>query len=239
LQALSTLFAKVKHATPEWSHERLIPSKKGPSNPLIILVGSQRGLCGNFNVQLAKKLSEYVKKNNLTYYHIAAVGKKSIDYTLSHNPEKLIASYPTLNTRTFSTIAQEISTEITTSEHIYSSVVVISNLFKSFFTQKPTATSLIPLDPNAIAKNTAPPQEGYLWDENPHEVLDALATHYIEAQLQYLLFQSLLSEHAARFVSMDSSTRNANSLLDRTKLEYNKLRQAKITTEITELSGSF
>jgi F-type H+-transporting ATPase subunit gamma len=49
----------------------------------------------------------------------------------------------------------------------------------------------------------------------------------------------LLSEHAARFISMDSSTRSANSLLATTKLEYNKVRQAKITTEITELTGNF
>jgi F-type H+-transporting ATPase subunit gamma len=53
------------------------------------------------------------------------------------------------------------------------------------------------------------------------------------------LFQSLLAEHAARFISMDTATRNANSLLETTRLEYNKLRQAKITKELTELVGSF
>ena len=121
----------------------------------------------------------------------------------------------------------------------FTSVTIISNTFKSFFVQKPTITQLIPFDQKKIIALVEPPAEGYLWDEQPDKILDKLAAHYIEAQLQHLVFQSLLSEHAARFISMDNSTRNANSLLETTKLEYNKLRQAKITTEITELSGSF
>lgn len=241
LQSLSSLFAKVQHATPEWSYKRLTPSASVQKMPhsLIIFIGSQRGLCGSFNNQLIKQMSAYITENNITNYHVTAVGKKAVDYMVSHNPGKLISRHATLTTRTFPEIAQELITSIMDAKEIYSSVVIISNIFKSFFVQKPTVTSLIPLDPQLITQNIVPPKEGYLWDNSPHDVLDTLALHYIEAQLQYLLFQSLLSEHAARFVSMDSSTRNANSLLDRTKLEYNKLRQTKITTEITELAGSF
>ena len=74
----------------------------------------------------------------------------------------------------------------------------------------------------------------------PSTILNALAVQYIEAQFQHLIFQSLLSEHAARFLSMDSSTRNAHIAYSiQHKLEYNKVRQAKITTEITELTGNF
>ena len=56
---------------------------------------------------------------------------------------------------------------------------------------------------------------------------------------QQALFQSLLAEHAARFISMDSSTRNAKDMLESLQLNYNKLRQAKITRELTELSSFF
>ena len=102
-----------------------------------------------------------------------------------------------------------------------------------------TITQLIPFDPTHITTHAMPPTEGYMWDETPNTILDKLAIQYIEAQFQHLIFQSLLSEHAARFISMDNSTRNANTLLTDTKLEYNKIRQAKITTEITELTGNF
>ena len=110
---------------------------------------------------------------------------------------------------------------------------------KTFFVQKATITQLIPFDSASITANTEQSTEEYLWDETPNDILDKLAVQYIEAQFQHLIFQSLLSEHAARFISMDNSTRNANNLLAATKLEYNKVRQAKITTEITELTGNF
>lgn len=239
LHSLSCLFSKIQYATPKWTHKQLIPTTEKNTRPLIILIGSQRGLCGSFNTQVIKLLSEYITENEIINYETAAIGKKAVDYMVLHNPEKLISQHAILTTRTLTKTAQELTTMIVNAKKPYSSVIIISNLFKSFFVQKPTITSLIPLDPSMIAKNITPPIEGYLWDDNPHAILDTLALQYVEAQVHYLLFQSLLSEHAARFISMDNSTRNANSLLDRTKLEYNKLRQTKITTEITELSGSF
>ncbi|HSC24650.1 MAG TPA: F0F1 ATP synthase subunit gamma, partial [Candidatus Babeliales bacterium] len=96
----------------------------------------------------------------------------------------------------------------------------IDNIFKNFF--EATAINLIPFNFTQISTEIMPPTEGYLWDESPAEILNTLAVQYIEAQLQHLIFQSLLSEHAARFISMDNSTRNANHLLNSTKLEYNK-----------------
>ena len=86
-------------------------------------------------------------------------------------------------------------------------------------------------------ENTAEPlsKDDYLWEQSPNDLLDQLAYQTLEVQLHYLLFESLLAEHAARFISMDNATRNAQSLLEETQLQYNKLRQAKITKELTEL----
>lgn len=238
LDELKMLFAKVQQATPSWSDERLIPT--GPNNnALIVVIGSQKGLCGGFNTQLSKFLQEYLKQQTTTRYAFTAVGKKSIDYLINNYPEKLIRSFPSITTRNFLLIAQELTDLVITATPSYTSVTIISNIFKNFFVQKATITNLIPFDPTAINVTITPPAEEYIWDETPHDILDKLAIQYIEAQFQHLIFQSLLSEHAARFISMDNSTRNANSLLAATKLEYNKIRQAKITTEITELTGNF
>jgi len=100
-----------------------------------------------------------------------------------------------------------------------------------------TAITLVPTQRSQVS-GTLAPHEGYYWEQEPAEVLNSLVITYLEARIEQLLFQSLLAEHAARFVSMDSSTRNAKNLLDATKLQYNKLRQAKITKELTELTGS-
>jgi len=237
INALSILLAKVQQATPAWTHERLMPIEVHNNN-LVIVIGSQKGLCGGFNTQLFKFFEQQMHPT-VQHYHYAAVGKKAVDYIQTMYPDTLIKTLPLLTAHNFLSIAQQLTDFIMTAPQIYSSVTIVSNIFKSFFVQKPTVTQLIPFDQKKIAALIEPPSEGYLWDEKPHNILDNLAVHYIEAQLQHLLFQSLLCEQAARFISMDNSTRNANSLLDVTKLEYNKLRQAKITTEITELSGSF
>jgi len=235
---LKTLFARIRQTAPAWSHAQLMPSTTN-SNPLIIIIGSQKGLCGAFNTQLSKILQDYITKNPSAHYHFTAVGKKPIDYLINNYPDRLICSFPMLTTRNFLTIAQELTDLIMLATPAYTSVTIISNVFKSFFVQKPTITQLIPFHNIQATSALAPETDKYLWDEAPHDILDVLAVQYIEAQFQHLIFQSLLSEHAARFISMDNSTRNANSLLTTTKLEYNKVRQAKITTEITELTGNF
>jgi F-type H+-transporting ATPase subunit gamma len=239
INALKTLLAKVQQATSSWSHPQLIPLGKN-DNPLIIVIGSQKGLCGGFNTQLSKMLVEYLAQNPSDKYHFSAVGKKPIEYLINNYPDKLIFSFPAVTSRNFVTIAQELTDLIMTAHPIYTSVTIISNIFKNFFVQTATITKLIPFNASDIlTTQVTPPKEGYLWDESAHDILNKLAIQYVEAQLQHLIFQSLLSEHAARFISMDNSTRNANTLLTNTKMKYNKIRQAKITTEITELSGNF
>ena len=238
LNELKLLLAQVQLATPSWTHERLIPTGEN-SNPLIIVIGSQKGLCGAFNTQLTKFLNEYLQQNPSANYHFTALGKKPIDYLIENHPDKLICSFPVLTARNFLTIAQELTDLIMTGIPTYTSVTIISNVFKNFFVQKATVTHLVPFNPMNLSTSLTETTEEYSWDEAPHTILNTLAVQYIEAQLQHLIFQSLLSEHAARFISMDSSTRNAHNLLNTTKLEYNKVRQAKITTEITELTGNF
>ncbi len=239
LNALGLLLAKVQQATPSWTNERLMPTTNNNNNRLIILIGSQKGLCGSFNSHLAKFCTRYISEHPSSHYQYIAVGKKAVDFIRENHSANLVNAFSTLTTSNFIAISQQLSDFIMAHYPAYTSVTIFSNTFKSFFVQKPTMTQLIPFDQKKIVALIEPPAEGYLWDEQPHDILDKLAMHYIEAQLQHLLFQSLLSEQAARFISMDNSTRNANSLLESTKLEYNKLRQAKITTEITELSGSF
>src|SRR5579862_1696679 len=238
LTELKSLFAKVQLATPSWTNERLMPTGDN-TNPLIVIIGSQKGLCGGFNTQISKLVQSYITKNRSAHYRFTAVGKKQIDYLINNHPDKLISSFPVLTARNFLTIAQELTDMIMTATPAYTSVTIISNVFKNFFVQKATVTKLIPFNPTEIANHTSAPTQEYIWDETPHTILNALAVQYVEAQFQHLIFQSLLSEHAARFLSMDSSTRNAYNLLNTTKLEYNKVRQAKITTEITELTGNF
>ncbi len=239
LNTITSLFSKVYQLTPEWHNPIMNPTEPAEVNPLIILVSSQKGLCASFNSALFKKVAAYLAPYQTIPYSFITVGKKAENYIKQRYPEKLVISFATFNARNFLFISQELMDSIEHTKTPYSSVLIFSNLFKSFFLQQPDMFTLIPFDPTSITSGDQPLTEGYIWDQDNIKILDFIARQYLRARLQYLLFQSLLAEHAARFISMDSSTRNANNLLKAKYLEYNKLRQAKITTELTELSGSF
>jgi len=78
-----------------------------------------------------------------------------------------------------------------------------------------------------------------MWYQEAHDLLDKIAPQYIASNINAVLLESILAEQAARFISMDTATRNAKNLLEETTLQYNKLRQAKITKELTELATNF
>src|SRR5690348_14669596 len=89
LSTLQNLLATVQQATPSWSHERLMPTNTNNNNALIVVIGSQKGLCGGFNTQLSKFLTDYLNTQTASRYHCTAVGKKAIDYLINNYPEKL------------------------------------------------------------------------------------------------------------------------------------------------------
>ncbi len=236
---ITKLLQTIKDVVPDWQHPILTP-KSEDQNTLIILIGSQKGLCGNFNTTLFHFFQDYLAQHKFLNYDAIAVGKRAIDYMHKQQAANIIGSYQELSSTTTSSIAYQIIQTILAAQKPYSKVYVFSNYVKTFFTQRPQIVSLIPF----VAYTSAPHAESanfdeHIWEQKPQEVLDLLAQQCLEANLQYLLFQSLLAEHAARFISMDNSTRNAQNLLEATQLDYNKLRQAKITKELAELVGSF
>src|SRR5579872_3982064 len=108
LHTLSILLAKVQQATPSWSNERLMPTSIHNNNPLIILIGSQKGLCGGFNSHLLKFFDGYLKEYPSAHYHFVAVGKKAVDYMQAHHSDAILKTYPTLTAQKFLIIAQQL-----------------------------------------------------------------------------------------------------------------------------------
>lgn len=238
-QEISLLFDKVRYSYPTWTNDIVYPTTPPDHNPLIVLVASQKGLCGNFNSSLFHLFEKTFSKKQLESSSLIAVGKKAIDYLNTQDIETVVKTYPGLTSAHITKIAQNIIREITHASTIYSSVTIVSNELKTFFAQKPRAINLIPLDKHLDHDYAAELADDYIWEQNPHELLDGLVQQYLSVKVHHLLFESLLAEQAARFLSMDNSTRNAKQLLEETQLQYNKLRQAKITKELTELSASF
>lgn len=232
---VTTIFQSIKNQNPKWHNPVLYPAETIFPKTLLILIGSNKGLCGNFNSALFKLVQTH--KKELPNLHYIALGKKAIDFARHTDLGTEVAIYPICTMSTLPTLVHGINKELFHTAHHYTSVIVASNMLKNFFIQKPHLTRLIPFIPDSSPATHELSE--YIWEQDVTEILTLLADQCINAHIQYLIFESLLAEQAARFLSMDNSTRNAKNLLDETKLQYNKVRQAKITKEITELSSNF
>ncbi len=231
---LRQLLARIQKNTPQATLLQEAHTTHKSEKVLICVVSSQKGLCGTFNSMLLYYFKTYIKSFNQSNISLFLVGKKIIDALSPEYKDQIIASEPTFTLRTVPTILEKINAQIP----LFDRVIVINNVLKSFFIQEPRSTTIMPLE---IAPSDDPTYSfgEYLWEIPAEDILDMLMAHYKHAALEQLLLQSLLAEHAARFIAMDNSTRNAQNLLEEKKREYNKLRQANITKELTELSGIF
>lgn len=204
---------------------------------LYILVSSEKGLCGSFNEQIFKFFSRTYKQLDSSH-QIITVGTYASQFIKREYTIMPLAEFNKFNAREFASIAQKITDIII--QRNYSNVIVYSNIPQSFFTQKPQSTVILPLPEQATYQSdiSAIQALDYKWEQSPKTLDQAIQNLTITILLQELLFDSLFAEQAARFLSMDGATRNADTLLTTTKLEYNKIRQAAITRELTELSSS-
>jgi len=235
---LQRLLYDLEQQLPDWQHPVLHPDAHNPqARTLIILIGSQRGLCGSFNSMLIHYYNNHIHQlADSKKIEVILVGNKVADYFKESVFPQSIRFFSDLTDKNIVSIAQEITRHIMATQTIYSSIAVISNKSKGFFTQRPMITFLVQADrDNAFCPL---PTEDRIWHISPQELLNKLVPLVFESNISYLLFESFFAEQAARFISMDQSTRNAQKLLNLLKLQYNKLRQARITQELIELSGA-
>ncbi len=228
-QEIADLTHLIQHANTD-----VLTEKKHGQKKLYVIVTSQKGLCGNFNNSLlsfANTLQETLKNSD-----IISVGKSARNYCSEHKLST-IRIYEGLALSTLSVLSDQISKQIQKNWFSYDEVIFIRNKPVSFFVQKPEAVTLSISKQQKSSQEAQTRVEAYHWPIAPKEILQELHSVYIRISVETFLFQSLLAEQAARFQSMDSATRNAESLLETMKRHYNKLRQAKITKELIELSA--
>jgi len=236
---LTKIFKKLRFSNPGWTNHIMHPKSPKETNPLLIIIGSQKGLCGNFNTGLFKEFEKTFSSEKLKHTSIIAVGKKAVDYILQKQTKTLTKQFTELTTRNFTDISNQIVDEIIETKKPYSCVTIISNKLKTFFIQVPKVFDLIPLENNIEEDFSKELADDYIWYQDSKDLLNSIAPQYIASNINTALLESLLAEQAARFLSMDVATRNAKTLLEETQLKYNKLRQHKITKELTELSTNF
>jgi F-type H+-transporting ATPase subunit gamma len=233
-ETINNLITKARFISEESPNRLLQPDAAAAGRMLIILVGSQKGLCGNFNAMLMHRFEQFIKEH--PHFSLITVGKRARKLAAHHHTQ-LVASYDTFGTHNLLAVAKELLRRIAETDRPYGSIYLIHQHAATFFLQKPKVERIIPVKCNETSG--ARTRQEILIEQSTEKLSDQLTELYLLSHLQHALFESLIAEHAARFISMDHSTRNAEALLEDLQLNYNKLRQANITKELTELSAFF
>ncbi len=233
------LFTKLALSAPEWKNPILSPQDILDSNPLIILISTSKGLCGSLNSNLFRYFEYSFFKEKHQNIRFITIGQKATKYIKEKYPQNVFCHYNELTLNDYISITNDLINKILNSEKPLSSVVFFSNILKTFFVQKPYKTTLIPFRPDPLDNNNNNPQKlPLIWEQKPKKILNHIAHHYIKVSIMTLLFQALHAEQAARFIAMDNSTTNADKFLEKLILQFNKQRQALITSEVSELSAT-
>ncbi|SMC64184.1 ATP synthase F1 subunit gamma [Pedobacter africanus] len=215
--------------------------EREPNKVLIVVVSSNRGLAGAFNMNvikaannlIAEKYSEQLKNGNVS---IVSIGKKSQDFYEKRN-YNVIGN----NNEVFSALTFENVTKITDAimdgfvKGEFDRVEVVYNRFKNAAVQILTTEQLLPLPKAEEAADVKTSNVDYILEPSQEEIVAQLIPKSVKIQLYKAVLDSHASEHGARMTSMDKATENAGDLLKALKLSYNQARQAAITTELTEI----
>ncbi|PQJ79842.1 ATP synthase F1 subunit gamma [Polaribacter porphyrae] len=207
------------------------------SKVLLVVVTSNRGLCGGFNSSITKETIKNIKFNySEATVDLFAIGKKGADilskeYNLIETRNDI---YDDLSFDNVAAVAEKLMNLF--AEGTYDKVEIIYNQFKNAATQLPQVEQFLPIKPieggDASAVNS-----DYIFEPSKVEIVEALIPKSLKTQLYKAIRDSFASEHGARMTAMHKATDNAQELRDELLLTYNKARQAAITNEILEIVG--
>lgn len=204
---------------------------------LIVVVTSDRGLCGSFNSNVIKNTVRVIQENYPTQaVTILPIGKKGLEF-FTKRGFSVISDYSTLfQNLSFDKVAacgEFIMNAFRKGE--YDRVDVVYNQFKNVATQILMVEQFLPVKPQASTKKGA--DIDYIFQPNQEEILSGLVPKSLKVQLYKSVLDSNASENGARMTAMDKASENAGELLKELKLTYNRTRQAAITKEILEIVG--
>jgi F-type H+-transporting ATPase subunit gamma len=199
----------------------------------MVVITSNRGLCGAFNSSVVKKAKALMADSN-DDFSIVAIGKKAGDAfkddarLVERNPEL----WDNIGFEAASEYAQKLMDGYLAGE--FDKVVLVYNAFRNAAVQEPTAEQMLPI---SVEVDGPVDTTEYLYEPTKSEILEDLIPTSLKTQFFASLLDANASEHGARMTAMHKATDNAKALQGDLKLEYNKARQAAITNEILEIVG--
>lgn len=200
----------------------------------LILVTSDRGLCGGFNSNLIRAAETFMREHPGQKVTLSLVGRKGLDH-FKRRSVTLGEQHINLSGKLTPPLAHEIGVRMSqkfVSEET-DGVYVLYARFRSAASQVPTIDKVLPVTAKDSA--AAQPSSEYLYEPAPDELVASLLTRYVDMLIYRAMLESVASEHGARMTAMENATNNAVDMIGRLTLDMNRARQASITRELLEI----
>ena len=232
----------------------LLERRDNPDKTLVLILSSNRGLCGGFNSNLFRAVDRYLDEQRIAgeTQELCVIGQKAkLHY--DNSPYDIVNYFPDAVENVSFKDAQRVARYAMDSflEGDHDTVYVCYNRFISAIKSNWVIARLMPISmiteivEDEVEGDSQPddeqPEEGidtegeYIYEPDVDTLLQQLLPSFIDAQIMQALMESEASEQAARMTAMDNATNNANDMIEDLTLEYNRARQAQITTEIVEI----
>jgi len=211
-------------------------AQREPKRVEVLIFTSDRGLCGGFNASINRTAERFIRDNRDGYDDLMMdiVGRKGFEYfkrrdvTILRHFEDVLGN-----------VTQEAASEI--AEHAQAryvemdldAIYIVYNEFKSAIRQEVVVEQLLPVIPAPVTEGAFMPE--FIYEPSKEELMDSVLPGHLTVQVLRILLESVASEMGARMSAMDAATKNAGELIERLTLQYNRARQAAITTELIEI----
>ncbi len=229
---LAEMFGAVVADVESSAHPLL--ARRGEQRVELVVVTSDRGLCGGFNSNLLRRVEAYARQHTDKQLVVTGVGRKALEFFRRRN-FTIVGKQTDVMTRPVIESARAIADGMTKrfASGETNAVYLLYNAFRSAMSQVPTITPLLPV---ALPERTPGEQPiDYIFEPARPELLAQLLPRYIDTLLMQALLESIASEHGARMTAMENATNNASDMIGRLTLSMNRARQAAITTELMEI----
>ena len=202
----------------------------------VVLVASDKGLCGGFNANVLKAANVFAAECLSQIVHLDVVGKRAADWAKKRKLTP-VGEYLNIPLAGLQRIVTEISKGAAEQYHAgeIDALYVVFNYFNSAVAQTPTVLRIFPMELDHRSESRQATEVPHLLEPDPNSVLNTLLPRFVETELLRSLLESSASEHGARMAAMDKASNNAGDMIARLTLTMNKIRQASITNQIIEI----
>jgi F-type H+-transporting ATPase subunit gamma len=226
-------------ATLESTDDSVYTQQRDPEKVLIVLISSNRGLCGGFNSNISKFASKLVnekfgtqlKKENVSFLCLGKQGMRQLKFHGMKVADSLNDIFNELSFENIAVIAEDLMKLF--EDGTYDRIEIVYNQFKNAAVQIQTVEQFLPVE--IEIDDSAKVNTNYIFEPSKEYIIKELIPSILKIQLYKALLDSHAAEHGARLTAMHSATDNATDLLNYLTLQYNKARQASITGEILEI----